>query len=608
VSEAQAADLNPSCEVPATPAAVEPLHATEQLFVPNRKRMSHSYLVNEEGVRELHVYYGVKEITFDDPRFFAFGEALATRGSFVAEEATTWGTGYPWAEIAPMLQELIAEGIVRRGQGTDDFRGGGLVPSLLPPSVCPVPRSWSAAECESITQDLGHRPVEVGYLESILSIYRIAHPALDEDERQVGEANVYPPALRLDRETEWRVCQYSGSRYRDEAPMNVTALRAMIKHWKPMMVVLLKVRDYLAKRLPRIQEVWAVGDLHTLSAVVLSLPGYVLMRGGGTSPQRLLHPVLSSLFRITDGIRMTTHEMLFLSAERTRLPHEPLTGAELYAFAERNGILFSETGVCAGPKALIEEFLATACHGVPVQGAEDVVLAPQVEELLERLPEAVEYGLLGLQVWGVTRSIWLPMSKVYKALRSILATAGGPVGERLRQRVEEHWERLHAAKIADDYERDVHWQVYEDCYEQPWHALRAPQGVSRLVDRIAPVAITGEHEAIATQLLALLRVRLATTGLNDAQISSMNDMFIRLLREEQAVLRAATELQEVINTLLERPKPQRALTVRDLRVNYEMYGSSIAKFPYLFDMLGKELEIWIEATATSVRIAERGPL
>jgi len=43
---------------------------------------------------------------------------------------------------------------------------------------------------------------------------------------------VFPPRLRLDRDTEWRVCQYAGSRYRDDAPMNVTALKA-IKYWKP---------------------------------------------------------------------------------------------------------------------------------------------------------------------------------------------------------------------------------------------------------------------------------------------------------------------------------------------------------------------------------------
>jgi len=49
-------------------------------------------------------------------------------------------------------------------------------------------------------------------------VYRIPHPALDGDDRQVGEANVWPPGLRLDRETEWRVCQYPGSRYRDVAP------------------------------------------------------------------------------------------------------------------------------------------------------------------------------------------------------------------------------------------------------------------------------------------------------------------------------------------------------------------------------------------------------
>ena len=64
--------------------------------------------------------------------------------------------------------------------------------------------------------------------------------------------------------------------------------------------------------------------------MVLALPAFQLLKGGGSSPQPPLHPVLSSLFRITDGIRMTTYEVLF-SIERTHRADEPMTAAELYA-------------------------------------------------------------------------------------------------------------------------------------------------------------------------------------------------------------------------------------------------------------------------------------
>jgi hypothetical protein len=431
--------------------------------------MVQRYATSESGVRELYIYYGVKEISFDEERLFPFGEQLVSQQSFVAESATTWGPGYEWSEVRPMLEALLHEGIIQRDDSVDDPRGGGLVPSQLPPSTCPVPRSWTPDQCEAITGDLGGRAVEIGHMESVLSVYRLAHPALDADGRQVGEANVFPPGLRLDRETEWRVCQYSGSRYRDRAPMNITALKAMIKYWKPIMVVLLQVRAELLARLERPWQGWTVGDLHMLSCVVLTVPGYQLLKGASVAPPPV-HPILSSLFRITDGIRMVTHEMMFLSAERTKSPDEMVTAADVHSWAERNGLLLGGAGVCAGPKALIDEFLATAVDGVPVQGS--IELPPEVRDLLTELPDILDYSLLGLQAWGISRSVWLAMSKTYKALRPIFETATGETAERLREGLADGWRGLDQGKVADDYERDVHEVVYRDIYEQSWRAQR----------------------------------------------------------------------------------------------------------------------------------------
>ena len=319
-------DSELTCPVDQPTAALEP---TERLYIPHRKRLSHTYVTNADGVRELRIDYGVKEVSFDEERLFPFAERLVRELSFTGEQAVTWGPGYDWDELRPMLEALVDEGILGRGEQVDDPRGGGLVPSKLPPSVCPEPRFWNLAECESITRDLAGRAIEIGYLETYVAVFRVAHAALDADGRQVGEANVYPWKLRLDRDTEWRVCQYSGSRYRDESPMNITALRAMIKHWKPMMKTLLDVRAELASRLGLLRAPWTIGELHTLSCVVLGLPAYQLQKRGGISPQPPLHPVLSSLFRITDGIRMVTSAMLF-SIEHTRRADEPLTAAELY--------------------------------------------------------------------------------------------------------------------------------------------------------------------------------------------------------------------------------------------------------------------------------------
>ncbi|HEX7840072.1 MAG TPA: hypothetical protein VF469_21495 [Kofleriaceae bacterium] len=585
------------------------IEPAERLFVPYRKRLFHSYAVNDQGTRELRLYYGMKEVVFDDERYFAFGEQLVTEPSFTGQRATTWGPGYAWDELRPFLEALLEEGILQRGESAEDPRGSGLVPSPLSPSVCSAPRWWSLAECEAITRDLANRAVELGNLEAVIPAYRIAHMALDADGRQVGEAKVFPARLRLDCETEWRVCQYSGSRFRDDTPMNVTALKAMIKHWKPMMATILRVRAALRERLGPSRgpspESWRIGELHVLSCVVLALPAFQLVKHGGSSPPPL-HPVLSSLFRITDGIRMTTSQMMF-SIEHTRPADEPVTADELYLRAEQHGLLLSGTGVCAGPKHLIDEFLCTVVDGAPAKGIEGLVLPAEVGELMSELPAAVEYGLRGFQMWNLSFSVWLAMSRAYQELLAILepAAADDERCARLCARLGADRRPLEKLQIALDHERGVHLTGYADGYERSWRAQRTPAGPSTLAQAISPAPESAMHRAAAHLLRERLRAGLARVE-HAPDVDRIVDALIRYLREEQAILTVAAEIQASINGLLDRSPAARELTVRDFQVFYSLHDGP-GSFPYVFDALEDELGIHVECTARAVAISDRRP-
>jgi hypothetical protein len=590
------------------------IQPTEPLCIPHRKRLSHSYVVNDEGVRELRIDYGLKEITFDEERFFPFGEQLVREPRFTGQMATTWGPGYAWDEIRPLLEALMEEGIVQRGDNLDDFRGGGLVPSKLPPSVCPVPRYWSVTETESITREIAERPVEVGYMEIVCPVWRIAHAALDADGRQVGEGNVHPRRLRLDLETEWRVCQYSGCRYRDEMPMNVTALKAMIKYWKPMMTMATRIRDELERRLGIAHAPWNIGKLHLYGCVVLAVPAYLLLKGGGTSPQVPLHPVLSSLFRVTDGIRMTTSSMLF-SIEHTRRADEPLTAAQLHAHVEMNGVFVGETGVCAGPKPMVDEFLATAIDGRPAEGIAGLELPAQVSQALDELPEAVDYSFYALQSESVSLSTWLAMSRAYQDLLAILepvlgatavtAAAEGDRWGRLVLRCRAAWRQFNALQITFDYDREVHHKMYLNVYEQAWRGSRTPVGPATLAEAVAPVSEGPLHREAGDQLRRLLAPLVANTAGAALDVDRIVEVLVRYLRAEQACLASTVRLQEAINTMLDRPRPRRALTVRDFAVNYSLQSSQAGAWPYLFDVLEEALGIGVESTATTIEVSER---
>lgn len=588
-----------------TPESLTPaLCRSERLYLPHRKRVHSTYVVDADGHRALRIDYGRQEVTFDEPHLFAFGEQLVSRSSFTGDEATTWGPGYRWDEIAPLLEALLSEGIIKRGAGgSADPRGGGLVPSLVPPSTCPAPRAWTATECEAITRDLAGRAVEFGYLEVFVPVFRIAHPALDMDDRQVGEANVFPPRLRLDRDTEWRVCQYPGSRYQDDSPMNVTALRAMIKHWKPMMATLRALRGEFRARLVAAGRAshesdrrWTIGDLHSFSCVVLAVPAFALR---GRSAPAQLHPVLSSVFRITDGIRMTTYEML-LSIEHPRRGDEPLTAAELYDYAEHEAVLIGDTGVCAGPRPMIEEFLATVIDGTGGDRLEAVEVPAEVRDTLAQLPRAVDYGLHGLAVWGLSQSIWLEMSRAHERLRIGLRGAAGPQADRLRARLDADWIKLERMQITSEHGRDVHRRAYEQAYDQAVQAVRTPVTAPTLAGALAPRPDREAVRAARGQLAAALTARRLEWSPPDLDL--VLDAVLDYICAEQAVLAATIAIQRAINELLGQPAPTRDLEVRDFLVYYLL---SRGRFPYLFDALDDELQVTVSCTASTITIVDR---
>lgn len=594
-------------EVCAQPERARPLEPSDRFYIQHRKRLAHVYLTNGDGLKELRIDYGIKEISFDEERFFAFGEGIVREVSFTGHDATLWGNGYEWEEIQPLLESLIEEGVLKLGERDDRKASIGPVKSRLPASVCPVPRMWSASESARITRDLAAHTVEAGYLEVFVPVFRVAHPALDADDRQVGEGNVFPEALRLDRETEWRTCQYSGSRFRDDLPMNVTALKAMIKYWKPIMATLLQVRSVVKQRLGTGDAPWTIGELHTLSCVALGLLGYQTQKGGGTSPQRPLHPVLSSLFRITDGVRMTTSAMLF-SIEHTRRADEPLSGAQLHTHVEQNGVFIGETGVCAGPPPMVDEFLSTFVDGAPADGIYGQDLPAEVQQLLAELPAALDYGFYGLQTWGVSLSVWLGMARAHRDVLAILEAAkpasGADRWAGLRARLRASYHVLEKLQITLDYDQDVHHKLYRCAYEQSWHASHSKVGPSTLADAIAPWPTDAAHRTAAKQLRDLLDSRFAPGELGDDGVARIVDVLAGYLREEQAILASTTQIQDAINLLLERPRPQRPLTIRDFLVFYSLH-SNAGRFPYLFDTLEEDLGLYIESTVNGIVVADR---
>ena len=582
---------------------------SDKLVFPKHRQTVVQYLVGQTGAAELHLYYGDKEISFDEPDLFVFGETLASQARFTAGDAMAWGDGFAWPRVQGLLQQLIDEGVLVHADAASEstsLPAGTIQPSPLPPATCPVARFWG--DFEAITRDLAGRSVEVGYLEVILPVFRVAHAAFDTDHRQVGEANVFPPGLRLDVPTEWRTCNLPGSRYLNKKPMNVTAMRVMRAHWSQMMAAVIRIREAYLRRFPEADGAFTVAHLERLSVAVLAVPTYQLMRRNNRVANGELHPALSSLFRVTDGVRMTTHQMLFLpGVEPTRSPNEPVTVDEIIDYAERNYSFHSEHGVCAGPGVMVRELIQVLLEGRCNTDYSSVTLEPAVQTAFDDLDAAIDYGLLGLRVHAVAFSRFPMMGRAYDDIAGLLdrlPTNGGPWLAVVR-RMQKHRNHLKTTYLAHENWRVsrelIYAYIYQQCGRGVAHCDEGP-GLDFL---LAPVWTDADRQT-ETELHNILCAQSAPGDeASETFVRELSARIMDFLLREQAMLRAAVAAQRIVNRHLGRKQPDRALSAADLNVHSFNLGYDLDHLPDLTSELEELLRLHIELDVSWLAIANR---
>lgn len=587
------------CPFASTLTEPAPLTPADELLLPLRRRLDAGYAEDEQHNRCFCLYYGEKEVVFDEPELFPFAEALVQAQRFTGQQAMAWGPGYSWDRIHPLLETLVAEGLLRRATAEFPPIAKGPVESELPTGPATAARTW--LECESLTQLLIGRSVEIQYLETLIPVYRIAHPWLDAEGRQVGEANVFPPQLRLDVPTEWRICQYPGSRYLDACPMNLTALKSMTRYWKPMLVALQRLRAEYLVRFPASRERLTLADVERLCHVVLALPTYLCLRSEPRLENGHLHPVFSSLFRVTDGLRMTTHFMLVRAGEGgARLPDSLTSVQEIHEYAERSAAFLSPHGVCAGPRNMVEEFLRLMVEGVAPSGLDQVELAPEVAEGLAELESVFDYAMLGLQAYALSQSLWPLDARSAERLLALVErpalaerTETSALARCLRERVAflRKETLLGLAEERASYER-----LYAHMLEHTALALRHERTA------LSPSSVdVAQHAALARNFAQVLTAR----GLspNTPEVRELASALSSYALEQQSITRAAMQVQARIATLLRRTAPARALSAADIAAQRHFYETS-QPFPYLAEDLERELEIRLQIEADRVVVSD----
>jgi hypothetical protein len=584
-------------------AAVDP---HETLYLPLRKRFMSEIVTTPEGTRELRIYYGLKEITIEEPELMSFGENLLKQDHFIAGSATQWSQGepYPWERVKGLLEMLLAEDILSRQEikpsNETDYHKEMLEREAK--RQAPTEPMWWIPDCAQVMQKLTGRPLELGYLEAMLPVHRVAHAALDQEGRHIGEGNVFPLNMRMKMETEFRTCPYPGSRYRDDALMNVTALKSMTKHWKPTLRLLLTCREAFLKQYPlRPDGRWGLGDLHAVTCAVLALPTYLLMRAKNPVANGDVDPVLSSLFRTTDGVRMVAIYLLFLP-EAPMTYDTPISAEELLHVTERDNHFLSTRGVCAGPPHMVEEFLATLMGGKPVAG-EPGPASPWEPAIRT----AMDYGLRGIQHYSLQFNLWSHMCRAYEQLRTAMLDVPegtDDVWGKLRKRLERDWKIIMPTRLHTATQRDWAEARYIEMFDRAQRGLQGfrEESLVSLKDVFTPVKDEVDANT-RQQLRELIRSRAGTPPAGKSDLPDIiADATADFLAMDRSALGALEDVQRQVNALLERPHPERRFASTDLSLHHRLRAGTIGVMPYLMDVFRDVFGITIESTRETTRI------
>jgi hypothetical protein len=583
----------------------------ESLFVTARKRFVPVYNTGPGGTKELTLYCGLQEISFDEPELFPWAEKLIQQDSFKASASTSWSTTpLEWPRVKELLESLLEAGLLAREASQQTAAQTALSAAhydfLEREQARPatgVPRWWSP-DPTPIFEAITGRGLPVGFLESIVPVHRLAHIALDREGRQVGEANSFPDRMRLKVPTEYKTCGYAGTRYMDEMPMNMTALRSMLAHWRPVLAATLACRAEFLKRYPQYPDGrWKLGDVLFMTSGVLALPAIQMLRWRAPVQNGELDPVLSSLFRVIDGVRMVAGHMLDLY-ERPMVHDTPVMPQDITAAAEREDQYRSGKGVCAGPQAMIDELVQTVIYGKPL-GGEPPVLGPWAADI----PKALDYALLGRAMNATVATIWVAMggayARMYEAFQREPKPSDGLLGK-LRVAVERDFLSILPGRNDQPEQRAWSYPFHKTSFE------RAQLGITGLApqDRVSfdvvlhpPAELLGESAGAMRDLFASLEEP-AHSQANGALLQELGGYLLDYLRFERNALRTVSWLQRQINALLERPQPVAPFTNKELGLFHSIRQGTPGAAVYILDpfkeALGLEVDNREEMTTVAV--------
>jgi hypothetical protein len=198
--------------------------------------------------------------------------------------------------------------------------------------------------------------------------------------------------------------------------MNVTALKNMTSRWPELLSLTAQFRDAFLARMPLRGAKITAGEAQLLTVGCLAAVGYVMVRGEAPVENGELDSGLAATFRIIDGVRLVTTELMRAHEERHGCD-DPIDAQAIADYAERYALYYGTYGVCAGPQALIDEYLRVLIDGAPAP----IHAEPTFPARVGDIDAAFDYALHGQRVESIIRIFGGMQGLLHDRLRALLA-------------------------------------------------------------------------------------------------------------------------------------------------------------------------------------------
>jgi hypothetical protein len=171
----------------------------------------------------------------------------------------------------------------------------------------------------------------------------------DVEGRPIREGRT-PKELLQPGEIELRRCPYPGSRFQNERPMNMSALRQTSAHWDEIVDAMAFLRTAYGNARggyrPVLMDIWRVGQIGS------SLPWFYILHENTTCPS-----YAAALSKATLGVGIWGHRV-FVDMLMRRQLIPTFTAEHMLDTAEQNLTLLSDVEVCAASDKMMLKFFA----------------------------------------------------------------------------------------------------------------------------------------------------------------------------------------------------------------------------------------------------------